>query len=258
MYFYFYTVLHALAARRRAHVPHVPFHTALRQALTLSTSPVLLGVPTELAVGFIAGVASRAISTPLGVLTVRLQSGEDDSDETGNESEAGDADEQSKAKRMRDGIMTVIRSIYAEQGIRGFWAGQYPFLRSLAPADPAHRLCTNTPTRADPGTDAPLLPATPPCTRPAAPSLRTRVPRRCLRECSSARVTLPARAREGTRASGAWRNDGGRRVGAAVRRRGGAACEGLCEPGRHNDGEAAVSRFVWARIRLVGPRADRC
>ena len=125
MYFYFYTVLHALAARRRAtrNAP-VPLLETLRKAIVSPTAPKLLGVPTELAVGFIAGVASRAISTPLSVLTVRLQSNSSgDSDEEDEESKLFD-DNRTASERKHPGLMEVARNIYKEQGMSGFWAGK--------------------------------------------------------------------------------------------------------------------------------------
>ena len=124
LYFYFYTVLHALAARRRAtrNAP-VPLLETLRKAIVSPTAPKLLGVPTELAVGFVAGVASRAISTPLSVLTVRLQSSSSgDSDDEDEESKL--FDNNVTIERQHPGLMEVARDIYKEQGLSGFWAGK--------------------------------------------------------------------------------------------------------------------------------------
>jgi len=134
LYFYFYAVLHALVARRRSNSSTVPLLTALRRALTSPTAPVLLGVPAELAVGFVAGVASRAISTPLGVLTVQLQSGD------GNEEDEENAQGMKERKTHKEKgsalkLIDVVQRIYAEQGISGFWAGFVPTIPlSLTPA----------------------------------------------------------------------------------------------------------------------------
>ncbi|KAH9915881.1 mitochondrial carrier domain-containing protein [Fomitopsis serialis] len=125
LYFYFYTVLHALVARRRAsRDSSVPLLATLKKAITSPTAPVLLGVPTELAVGWIAGIASRVVSTPLSVLTVRLQSSADDEDD----SEEQPADSKEKKRAGRLSLCDVARGIYAEQGVSGFWAGFAPTL----------------------------------------------------------------------------------------------------------------------------------
>ncbi|KZT03946.1 mitochondrial carrier [Laetiporus sulphureus 93-53] len=140
LYFYFYTLLHAIVARRRAH-SSAPLLTALKRALTAPTPPVPLGISAELAVGFVAGVASRAVSTPLSVITIRLQSGDEDDDEDStaaatehNESGKREAGVPSPVK-TRESLMDVVRSVYAEQGFRGFWAGFAPTLPlALTPA----------------------------------------------------------------------------------------------------------------------------
>ena len=139
LYFYFYTVLHALAARRRAtrNAP-APLSQTLRKAITSPTAPVLLGVPTELAVGFIAGVASRAVSTPLSVLTVRLQSSSnDDSDDDDEEVRKPAKKTDIATEKERPGLSDVARDIYSEQGLSGFWAGE------------PHTICAHILCRAD-------------------------------------------------------------------------------------------------------------
>ncbi|KZT72453.1 mitochondrial carrier [Daedalea quercina L-15889] len=133
LYFYFYTVLHALAARRRAsRESSTPLLATLRKAISSPTAPVLLGVPMELAVGFIAGVASRAVSTPLSVLTVHLQSGasNDDSSDDGDSESTGKSSDlrENNSTGRRLGLHEVVRNIYTEQGLSGFWAGFTPTL----------------------------------------------------------------------------------------------------------------------------------
>ncbi|KAI0366697.1 mitochondrial carrier [Pilatotrama ljubarskyi] len=128
LYFYFYTLLHALAARRRA-ASDVPLIQAIKHALTSPTAPVLLSVPTELAVGFVAGVASRAVSTPLSVVTVRLQTGDDeDNDDSNDEEESATEKAPGAATKGPPRFSEVVRRIYAEQGLAGFWAGFQPTL----------------------------------------------------------------------------------------------------------------------------------
>ncbi|CCM02954.1 uncharacterized protein FIBRA_05069 [Fibroporia radiculosa] len=115
------------------HILRHIFHTrgvpaTLRKALISPTAPSLLGGPTELAIGFIAGVASRAISTPLSVVTVRLQSSGDDDD-------AILADSKVKQQKRTWSATDVIRDVYQEQGLGGFWAGFIPALPlALTPA----------------------------------------------------------------------------------------------------------------------------
>ncbi|PIL32765.1 transporter [Ganoderma sinense ZZ0214-1] len=126
LYFYFYTLLHALAARRRA-ASNAPLLQTVKRAITSPTRPVLLGAPTELAIGFIAGVASRAISTPLSVITVRLQTS-DEEDGTESETEVLTVPKATSVKTRSSGFCEVLRSIYAEESLSGFWAGFRPAL----------------------------------------------------------------------------------------------------------------------------------
>lgn len=93
------------------------------RAGVMNAKPVLLSFPEEIGVGFLAGVASRAITTPLSIVTVRLQtSSEDDEDEDGEESD------EDKLNSTADGPMPspiqVMRSIYTEEGVKGLWRGQ--------------------------------------------------------------------------------------------------------------------------------------
>jgi hypothetical protein len=92
-------------------------------------APVLLSAVEELGVGFIAGVASRAISQPLSVITVRLQTeAEGGDDEAGDErdNEKGCVNEQER-KSISRGVSSTVKRIYDEQGWEGFWGGQSIF-----------------------------------------------------------------------------------------------------------------------------------
>lgn len=85
--------------------------------------PVMLTVPEELGIGFLAGVASRAISTPLNVITVRLQTETEGEDEQGEmNATKGDPEEVNRKQQPR-GVLSTIRTIYEQEGLRGFWAG---------------------------------------------------------------------------------------------------------------------------------------
>ena len=175
LYFYFYTLLHAVVARRRGS-SNTPLLQTLKHALTSPTKPVLLGVPTELAIGFVAGVASRAVSTPFSVVTVRLQTEDDD-----NDSDSDSEDQQSNAsapvpseaqhtRAPTAGFFDVVRSIYANEGLAGFWAGAHPALLVLVSISNQltfasyhhHRLSPDTPPMSHPRAHAPLLPDTQP------------------------------------------------------------------------------------------------
>ena len=80
----------------------------------------MLSVPQELAIGYLAGIASRAITTPLNCVTVRLQIQRD-----------ADASEDSSM----GGFTDVVKQMYEESGFAGFWKGfQTTFLLSLNPA----------------------------------------------------------------------------------------------------------------------------
>ncbi|KAL5531989.1 hypothetical protein ACEPAF_5552 [Sanghuangporus sanghuang] len=76
----------------------------------------------EIVIGFLAGIASRAVSTPLSLVTVRLQSEQQqqlDSESSGGDLEKGkDGD-----GRQSRSIASVVKRIYVEGGLRGFWRG---------------------------------------------------------------------------------------------------------------------------------------
>ena len=121
LYFYFYTLLHALVARKRVS-SDTSLLKVLKEALKAPTKPVLLGVPTELAVGFIAGAASRAVSTPLSVVTVRMQTGGDD-DDSEDDTRNGSPSRTTKAASTSPSFTQAVRTIYSDDGLAGFWAG---------------------------------------------------------------------------------------------------------------------------------------
>ncbi|KAH9888441.1 mitochondrial carrier [Cubamyces lactineus] len=134
LYFYFYTLLHAVVARRRS-TSDVPLLQALKRAVVSPTSPILLGVPTELAVGFVAGVASRAVSTPLSVITVRMQTSRDDDEDPEDDDTDSALDkrppalpEANRPLKTSPSFSEVMRTIYSDEGLRGFWSGFKPTL----------------------------------------------------------------------------------------------------------------------------------
>jgi len=89
-YYYAYSLLRKLVIRQKG----------------LPASKAILTPGEEIGIGFAAGVISRAISTPLSLITVRLQA------ERQNE----DSDEDAS-------VSSVVRQIYEDNGLRGFWKG---------------------------------------------------------------------------------------------------------------------------------------
>ena len=92
---------------------------------TIKTAvPVLLSISEELGIGFLAGVASRAISTPLSVITVRLQTRSDGEGDEGTDSASRDS---SNLACNDTGIVGTVKRVYAEEGLQGFWGGTQLF-----------------------------------------------------------------------------------------------------------------------------------
>ncbi|KZS87741.1 mitochondrial carrier [Sistotremastrum niveocremeum HHB9708] len=100
-YFYVYSALRFLLLRRK------------QRTKRLSS----LSVPEELAVGFFAGAGSRAVSSPLSLITVRLQSEKEKDAEVSESSGKGEVTEAT--------VIGVARAIYTEQGLTGFWKGSF-------------------------------------------------------------------------------------------------------------------------------------
>ncbi|KAL0570274.1 hypothetical protein V5O48_011685 [Marasmius crinis-equi] len=99
-YFYFYSFLRDTWQKR-----HLKSSASSSKKLLLK-----LTIIEELFLGFLAGVASRTISTPLSIITLRLQT------ERSNDNGSEDSEEDSN-----DGIGSVVRKIYQEDGLAGFW-----------------------------------------------------------------------------------------------------------------------------------------
>ncbi|OAX32242.1 mitochondrial carrier [Rhizopogon vinicolor AM-OR11-026] len=104
LYHYVYSFLRELVVRRNG-----------------KSKAAMLPISHELAIGYLSGIASRSISTPLNLVTVRLQTarGSDDSSADGGASQ----------------FMGVCRQIFREEGLLGFWKGfSSNFILSLNPA----------------------------------------------------------------------------------------------------------------------------
>ena len=94
----------------------------LQQAKGGPVKTAILSVAEELALGFLAGVISRMVTTPLSVVTVRLQSEQyrDEEEAMGDD----DEDHEITGRDKGTGITHVFKSIYSEQGLAGFWSGE--------------------------------------------------------------------------------------------------------------------------------------
>ncbi len=86
-------------------------NSVLRYRYNDTKAKISLPVLQELFLGFIAGVASRAVSLPLNLITLRLQ-GERDAD-----------DEENSDEDHAVGLSSVVKLIYSEHGLSGFWRG---------------------------------------------------------------------------------------------------------------------------------------
>ncbi|KZV66731.1 mitochondrial carrier [Peniophora sp. CONT] len=110
LYFYAYTLLRALVLRR-----------ASRASSSKPASPPALSMAQELLLGFVAGVSSKMIASPLSVVTVRLQTARED-------------DEELPGSTVKD-VAATIQSIYKDEGLRGFWKGyESTILLSMNPS----------------------------------------------------------------------------------------------------------------------------
>ncbi|KZT22520.1 mitochondrial carrier [Neolentinus lepideus HHB14362 ss-1] len=128
-YFYAYSFMRNLLSRRKA--PGLIPSSSPSSARNIPTKTLLLSVPEELAVGFLAGVMSRAISTPLSVITARLQTENEERDDAESKSESPVEPRASTSSRLAQ----VVKSIYNERGLVGFWRGfEAVVLLSLNPS----------------------------------------------------------------------------------------------------------------------------
>lgn len=75
---------------------------------------------SELGLGFLAGVASRAVSNPLNLVTMRLQTEKQDA------AEAAEKDDSADSEPEATDVLSVVKHLYTERGILGFWRGKFP------------------------------------------------------------------------------------------------------------------------------------
>lgn len=111
LYFYAYSYLRTRVQRRKLgqRSPTSPVTNIAK-----STAAVALTGPQELGIGYLAGVLSRLITTPLSVITVRLQVASDSEDEG------------------ETGVLDIVRDIYSTDGLPGFWKGRSTYIRFLS------------------------------------------------------------------------------------------------------------------------------
>lgn len=77
---------------------------------------VALSATEELCAGFLAGVSSRAVTTPLSIITVRLQNAKIHKDAL--PSVKGDEELSHDTSAWH-----VVKDIYSKDGLAGFWKG---------------------------------------------------------------------------------------------------------------------------------------
>ncbi|KAJ3983819.1 mitochondrial carrier domain-containing protein [Lentinula detonsa] len=122
-YFYIYSFLRKLLVRRltRSQLNS----TSLPRSISSKSLPsIKLAVWQDLALGFLSGVASRVVSMPLSIITLRLQIGRHDSEEYN-----------SKREGHRNAVVQAVKEIYEEEGLSGFWRGfNTTILLSLNPS----------------------------------------------------------------------------------------------------------------------------
>ncbi|KAJ3551618.1 hypothetical protein NM688_g4600 [Phlebia brevispora] len=116
LYFYFYTIFRSFLVRRKVRI-------SPPQSIKNKGVPVILDVSEELGVGFLAGVASRAIAAPLNLVTVRLQTETEGEDEEGNLDAVKDNTGEADRARRPWGIFFTVKKIYEDEGLQGFWDG---------------------------------------------------------------------------------------------------------------------------------------
>ncbi|KIM29719.1 hypothetical protein M408DRAFT_106520 [Serendipita vermifera MAFF 305830] len=81
----------------------------------------MLSIPEELLIGFLSGVVSKGLTTPLSVITVQLQSEADEDTDEINAQKQGHVGDQ--VRMPGSNIRRVIHQIYSDAGIGGFFKG---------------------------------------------------------------------------------------------------------------------------------------
>lgn len=115
-YFYIYSFLRKFLIRQLTgnRAPSSPMSKPVRS--------VKLTVWQDLILGFLSGVTSRAISMPLSIVTLRLQTEKQNNDESNEEDSEGEGGNDASS-----GLARAVKNIYDEQGLSGFWRGTYVY-----------------------------------------------------------------------------------------------------------------------------------
>lgn len=116
LYFYAYSFLRFLVTKRL-----VPYQSMSRTGKASIYKPSMV---EELVLGFIAGVFSRAVSTPLNMITLRLQAEETAIEDIEDLEEGNEL-----TPSRRNGVIGAAQSIYREHGLMGFWRGSFVVLQ---------------------------------------------------------------------------------------------------------------------------------
>ncbi|KAE9404742.1 mitochondrial carrier [Gymnopus androsaceus JB14] len=127
-YFYIYSFLRKLLIR---------YLTGAQSSSQISATSSKKPVPSvklaawqELILGFLSGVTSRAVSMPLSIITLRLQTERQNRDD-----ESSSEDSEAEEENGSNGLAQVVKKIYEEQGLGGFWRGfNTTILLSLNPS----------------------------------------------------------------------------------------------------------------------------
>ncbi|KAF9222475.1 mitochondrial carrier [Gyrodon lividus] len=115
LYYYAYSFLRALCMRGKS-------------------KTAMLSVPQELAIGYLSGILSRAVTTPLNLVTVRMQTEREDGDNAADVDVGNKPRERLHTPRSLS-FQAVCKQIYDEDGLHGFWKGfTTTFLLSFNPA----------------------------------------------------------------------------------------------------------------------------
>ncbi|KAL1729484.1 mitochondrial carrier domain-containing protein [Schizophyllum commune] len=108
-YFYFYSFFRSLLLRKK-------------DASSKKVKPAL-SIVQELALGLIAGAASRAISTPLNIITLRMQNARDEDQSDASSDESSDVSSEDGDSGTASSLSGVVKDIYEREGLVGFWRG---------------------------------------------------------------------------------------------------------------------------------------
>ncbi|KAI5890095.1 mitochondrial carrier [Schizophyllum commune H4-8] len=108
-YYYFYSFFRSLVLRK--------------QGSSGKKVKPALSIVQELALGLIAGAASRAISTPLNIVTLRMQNARDEDQSDTSSDESSDVSSDAEDNGSASSLSGVVKDIYEREGLVGFWRG---------------------------------------------------------------------------------------------------------------------------------------